>query len=72
MNNEELINGFPRFEDNLKIRLKEDKEYAKYFLKTDPKGYYAIEYGNITNALIKYCQELRTRVDELERRLNNE
>ena len=49
-----------------------DKEYAKYFLKTDPKGYYAIEYGNITNALIKYCQELRTRVDELERRLNNE
>lgn len=49
-----------------------DKEYAKYFLKTDEKGYYAIEYGNIANALIQYCQKLKKRVEDLEKRLNNE
>ena len=49
----------------------EDKEYNKYFLEVDENGYYAISYSNITNALIKYCQELKERVSELERRLNS-
>lgn len=44
----------------------ENKEYNKYFLETDEEGYYAISYGNITNALIKYCQELKKRINELE------
>lgn len=49
----------------------ENKEYAKYFLETDMKGYYTISYNNITNALIKYCQELKIRIDELEKRESN-
>ena len=46
-----------------------DKEYADYFLEIDRDGYYAIRYNDITNALIKYCQELKQRVDTLEAKL---
>lgn len=44
----------------------EDKEYAKYFLTKDEDGYYAVTYSNMTNALIKYCQLLKQRIDKLE------
>ncbi len=47
----------------------ENKEYAKYFLNKNKDGYYSIGYGNITNALIKYSQELKHRVEELEKRI---
>ena len=43
-----------------------DKEYAKYFLKTDIKGMYCISYTDIANALIQYCQELKKKINELE------
>lgn len=43
----------------------EDKEYAKYFLNQDKDGYYAITYGNITNALIQYCQEMKKEINSL-------
>ena len=54
-----------------------DKDYSKYFIEkikipNDKQEYYGISYGNITNALIRYCQDLKVRVDELEKRLNNE
>ncbi len=49
----------------------EGKDYAKYFLKQDNKGYYSIEYGNITNALIQYCQKLNQKIKKLEKRNNN-
>lgn len=47
-----------------------EKDYNKYFLEQDRDGYYAIRYTNITNALIKYCQELKQRIDTLEERIN--
>ena len=43
----------------------EDKEYAKYFLNKDEEGNYGIAYGNITNALIQYCQELKKEMNSL-------
>ena len=46
----------------------ENKEYAKYFLNKDLKDMYCISYTDITNALIKYCQDLKNRILELERR----
>lgn len=46
-----------------------DKDYAEYFLEQDKDGYYAIRYNDITNALVKYCQELKQRVDTLEERI---
>ncbi len=49
-----------------------DKNYSKYFLHENEDGYYSINYQNITNALIQYCQELEKRISELERRCNNE
>lgn len=49
-----------------------DEDYAKYFLHKNEDGYYSINYGNITNALIQYCQDLNKRISELERRCNNE
>ena len=42
-----------------------DKEYNKYFLQQDEEGYYGINYGNITNALIQYCQELKNEINTL-------
>lgn len=48
-----------------------EEDFSKYFLNKNDNGYYAINYGNITNALIQYCQELNKRVIELERRCNN-
>ena len=44
----------------------QDKDYAKYFLDKDEKGFYSINYGNITNALIKYVQQLEKRIEVLE------
>lgn len=46
-----------------------DKEYSKYFLGKNNEGYYSINYGNITNALIQYCQQLKDRVVELEKQV---
>lgn len=46
-----------------------DKDYSKYFLEKKENGYYGIQYGNINNALIQYCQELKQRVNNLEKRV---
>ena len=49
-----------------------DKDYSKYFLskhESDDAEYYSVTYGNITNALIKYCQELNKKIDSLENRI---
>ena len=49
-----------------------DKDYSKYFLNDfDLNGekYYGISYGNITNALIQYCQEMNEKVNKLEKRI---
>lgn len=43
----------------------EGKDYAEYFLNKNQNGLYGIEYGNITNALIQYCQELKKEVQKL-------
>jgi len=42
-----------------------DKEYGKYFLNENQEGYYSIAYGNITNALIQYCQEMKKEINSL-------
>lgn len=47
-----------------------DKDFSKYFLSKNKEGYYSINYGNITNALIKYCQQLESRINELEKKVN--
>ncbi|MEG0365470.1 MAG: tail fiber domain-containing protein [Coprobacillus sp.] len=36
-----------------------NKEFSKYFLNKNKDEYYAINYSNINNALIKYCQQIR-------------
>lgn len=46
------------------------EDYSKYFLNKNIDGYYSVAYGNITNALIKYCQELKKQVIQLEERVN--
>lgn len=49
-----------------------DKDYSKYFLNDfilNDETYYGISYGNITNALIQYCQELNAKVKDLEKRI---
>ena len=49
-----------------------DKDYSKYFLNDfdlDGEKYYGISYGNITNALIQYCQEMNEKVNKLEKRI---
>lgn len=49
-----------------------DKDYSKYFLNDfDLNGekYYGISYGNITNALIQYCQEMKEKINKLEKRI---
>ena len=49
-----------------------DKGYSKYFLNDfDLNGekYYGISYGNITNALIQYCQEMKEKINKLEKRI---
>lgn len=53
-----------------------DKDYSKYFLETikipnDEQEYYGISYGNITNALIKYCQELKKEINTLKNEINS-
>lgn len=49
----------------------ENKDYAKYFLGKKDDGYYGIQYGNITNALIQYCQELKKEVSELKKEVKS-
>lgn len=41
------------------------KDFSKYFLNQGIDQYYSVTYGNITNALIKYCQELNSKVENL-------
>ncbi|MCI9293344.1 MAG: hypothetical protein HFF02_08635 [Erysipelotrichaceae bacterium] len=43
-----------------------DHPYRSYFLDEDEDGYYRIRYGNLWNALMKYCQQLKQRIDEME------
>ena len=42
-----------------------DKDYSKYFLNENEEGYYGISYGNITNALIQYCQDMKKEINSL-------
>ena len=49
-----------------------DKDYSKYFLNDfdlNSEKYYGISYGNITNALIQYCQEMNEKINKLEKRI---
>lgn len=48
-----------------------DKEYSKYFLNQnkDENDYYSITYGNITNALIQYCQEMKNEINLLKQEI---
>lgn len=46
-----------------------DKDCSKYFLNENEDGYYSITYGNITNALIQYCQELKQEVTNLKQEI---
>lgn len=51
-----------------------DKEYSKYFLgktKQDDEEYYSIAYGNITNALIQYCQEMKKEIKSLKKEIED-
>ena len=43
----------------------ENKDYSKYFMSKNENGYYGIAYGNITNALIQYCQEMKKEIIDL-------
>lgn len=45
------------------------KDSAKYFLTQNKEGFYSVAYANIHNALIKYCQQLKQRVDAQEDRI---
>ena len=45
------------------------EDCSKYFLNKNEDGYYSITYGNITNALIKYCQELKKEVANLKQEI---
>ena len=42
-----------------------DEDYSKYFINENNEGYYSITYGNITNALIQYCQEMKKEINSL-------
>lgn len=48
----------------------ENEDFSKYFLsknrkeKNSDEEYYGIAYGNITNGLIQYCQELKKSIKE--------
>lgn len=46
-----------------------DTDYSKYFLNQNADGYYGINYGNITNALIQYCQELKKEIVDLRKEI---
>lgn len=53
-----------------------NKDYSKYFIEkikipNDEQEYYGISYGNITNALIKYCQELKQEINTLKNEINS-
>ena len=51
-----------------------NKEYSKYFLNKslndNGEEYYSVSYGNITNALIKYCQEMNKQIETLQNQIN--
>lgn len=49
----------------------ENEEYSKYFLNKNENEYYGISYGNITNALIQYCQELKQEINTLKQEINS-
>lgn len=42
-----------------------DKDFSKWFLHQTKDGYYAVDYQNIVNALIKCVQELKKQVETL-------
>lgn len=49
-----------------------NEEFSKYFIDTFEKNgeiYYGIIYGNITNALIKYCQQLNENIKLLQNKI---
>lgn len=43
-----------------------ENPYADYFIDQNDEGFYSIRYGNILNALIKYCQDLQKRLNKME------
>ena len=52
-----------------------EEDYSRYFLNSyineDGEKYYSVEYGNITNALIQYCQELKKEINTLKNEINS-
>ena len=46
-----------------------EKDYKDLFVVKKEDGYYAINYQNITNGLIQYCQELNKKVEKLEKEM---
>lgn len=46
-----------------------NKSYKDLFVVEKDDGYYAINYQNITNGLIKYCQELKQEVENLKKEM---
>lgn len=42
-----------------------DMDFSKWFLHRDKNGYYAVDYQNIVNALIKCVQELKEEINRL-------
>ena len=46
-----------------------DKDYKDLFVVEKEDGYYAINYQNITNSLIKYCQELKQEINQLKKEM---
>ena len=44
-----------------------DMDFSKWFLHQDKNGYYAVDYQNIVNALIKCVQELKEEIKQLKK-----
>lgn len=44
-----------------------DMDFSKWFLHRDKNGYYAVDYQNIVNALIKCVQELKEEIKQLKK-----
>ena len=67
---EEIVKKFPD-KKNIGLIAQDyiDKDYSKYFISKNRDGYYSIDYSSITNALIKYTQELNRKVEKLEKEI---
>lgn len=47
-----------------------DMDFSKWFLHQDKNGYYAVDYQNIVNALIKCVQELKEKIKQLKKEVS--